>query len=177
MTYPVSDTSGRAVSSCPTSPSSPKKKGLVSPSAAGIQGGQGVTVWGPADPFFTVPVYPQQLASMQNNLFILQTEVSSLKKKLVQSNQPQGSSLGRGPQFLAACLVATTILAVAVIVLASLGLAGILPFVIVCLAGATNAVWAIVSASIVALICCTSIASIFLTKYDRTTSEKNLYIN
>ena len=102
---------------------------------------------------------------MQNNLFTLQTEVSSLKKKLAQTTQTQGA-LGLGPLFLAACLVAATILAVAVIIFASLGLSGVLPFILVILAGSTNAIWAIVSASITTLICCVSIASIFLTKND-----------
>lgn len=164
MTYSVSDTSSKSTAPCPPSPAPQKKKGSPSPLLPSASSPQ-FSVWSPADPFFTVPVYPQQLASMQNNLFTLQTEISSLKKKLAQTTQTQGA-LGLGPLFLAACLVAATILAVAVIIFASLGLSGVLPFILVILAGSTNAIWAIVSASITTLICCVSIASIFLTKND-----------
>lgn len=178
MTYSISDIAHKSDIFNPTSPAPSRKRGSFppqSPSAVGSLEGANFSTWGPG-PFFTVPVYPQQLAAMQNNLSTLQTEVSALKKKLVQSSQTRGS-LGLGPQFLAACLVAATILAVAVIVLVSLGLGGVLPFVLVCLAGSTNAIWAIVSASITTLICCVSIACIFLAKCDKGSDPQTLYVS
>ncbi|WP_291894857.1 hypothetical protein [Chlamydia sp.] len=156
--------SSRSLSS--PSPTSSKKRGSTSSPTPSNSGIHTFSAWGPHDPFFTVPIYPQQLASMQNNLFALQTEVSSLKRRLIQSHQSRGP-LGLGPLFLAACLGAVSIFAIAIIVLASLGLSGVLPFILICLSGATNTIWAIVSASITLLICCISIASIFLTKCEK----------
>lgn len=95
----------------------------------------------------------------------IRNEVSSIKAKLQHLASP--SSLCTGPMALATCLLAISFVAISVIVLSSLGLTGILPQVANLLVSKANAIWTIVSASIVTVICLISVLCVTLIRHHK----------
>ncbi|WP_375793389.1 hypothetical protein O1W69_04620 [Chlamydia sp. 12-01] len=95
----------------------------------------------------------------------LRTEVTAIKTKLQGLSTP--TSVCSGPMALASFLLAISLVAVIIIILASLGLAGILPQAAAILVNSANAIWAIVSASIVAVICLISVLCVTLIRHHR----------
>lgn len=68
---------------------------------------------------------------------------------------------------LSAFLLAISLVAIIIIVLASLGLAGVLPQVAAILVNTANSIWAIVSASIVTVICLISVLCVSLIRHNK----------
>lgn len=114
----------------------------------------------PARPFNRCD-YSIQL--LQNQVLDLQNDVVGIKQQLNSS-----ARVCSGPSVLVACLLAISLFAISIIVLASLGLAGILPQVVSLLVTQANMLWAVVSASIVTVICLTSVCSVFFIKPQKT---------
>lgn len=107
--------------------------------------------------------YAQQIQFLQDQIADLKSELSFIKTK-VRQTVPSSRALCSGPLFLIACLLAISLFAITIIILASLGLAGILPQMAVVMVSQANMLWAVVSASIVTTICLTSVCSVFFIK-------------
>ncbi|EPP35861.1 hypothetical protein BOKEGFJH_00288 [Chlamydia avium] len=108
------------------------------------------------------------IRTTQNNVATIaeiRSEVSAIKAKLQHLTTP--ATLCTGPMALATCLLAISLLAISIIVLSSLGLAGILPQVSSLLVSTANAVWTIVSASIVTVICLISVLCVTLIRHHK----------
>ncbi|AHK63169.1 hypothetical protein [Chlamydia avium] len=108
------------------------------------------------------------IRTTQNNVATIaeiRSEVSAIKAKLQHLTTP--ATLCTGPTALATCLLAISLLAISIIVLSSLGLAGILPQVSSLLVSTANAVWTIVSASIVTVICLISVLCVTLIRHHK----------
>ncbi|EPP34410.1 putative inclusion membrane protein C [Chlamydia ibidis] len=99
----------------------------------------------------------------------LRNELAELRSKLHRISSP--ASICNGPMALAAFLLAVSFVAIIIITLASLGLAGLLPQVQVLLVNTANCIWSIVSASIITIICLISVLSITLIKHNKPTNE------
>lgn len=95
----------------------------------------------------------------------LRTEVAAIKTKLHGLSSPAG--VCSGPMALSAFLLAISLVAIIIIVLASLGLAGVLPQVAAILVNTANSIWAIVSASIVTVICLISVLCVSLIRHNK----------
>ncbi|WP_213318380.1 hypothetical protein [Chlamydiifrater volucris] len=102
-----------------------------------------------------------QLAQQSAELRAVKEDTFSIRKNC-RFSRPLPPSSSCGPVFLAALLLAITLVAVAAIALCVLGLVGILPQVTCLMQGQANLVWTIVSASIAAIICTISVISISL---------------
>lgn len=96
---------------------------------------------------------------LQHQVLELKNEVACVKHQISVS-----SKILSGPSILVACLLAISLFAISIIVLGALGLAGILPQVVSLLSTQDNVLWAVVSASIIAVICLTSVFSVFCIK-------------
>ncbi|WP_366223828.1 hypothetical protein [Chlamydia buteonis] len=96
----------------------------------------------------------------------LRTEVAAIKTKLHGLLSSPGGVCS-GPMALSAFLLAISLVAIIIIVLASLGLAGVLPQVAAILVNTANSIWAIVSASIVTVICLISVLCISLIRHHK----------
>lgn len=107
--------------------------------------------------------YAQQIQFLQDQIADLKSELSFVKSK-VRQTLPTSRVLCTGPLFLIACLLAISLFAITVIILAALGLAGILPQINALMVSQANMLWAVVSASIVTAICLVSVCSVFFIK-------------
>lgn len=115
------------------------------------------------------------IRTTQNNVSAIseiRTEVSAIKAKLQHLTTP--TTLCTGPMALATCLLAISLVAIGVIVLSSLGLVGILPQVGAILVSTSNAIWTIVSASIIAVICLISVLCVTLIRHYKPTVIEEL---
>lgn len=97
---------------------------------------------------------------------VLQHQVLEIKNEVacVRHQISASSKILSGPSILVACLLAISLFAISIIVLGALGLAGILPQVVSLLSTQENVLWAVVSASTIAVICLTSVFSVFFIK-------------
>ena len=135
---------------------------------AGIQNqmGYGLQMSLPSTAGYGDPAY--LIRTTQNNVSAIseiRTEVSAIKAKLQHLTAP--ATLCTGPMALATCLLAISLVAIGIIVLSSLGLVGILPQVGAILVSTSNAIWTIVSASIVTVICLISVLCVTLIRHHK----------
>lgn len=108
------------------------------------------------------PRHTQQIQFVKDQIADLKSELSFIKSKVRQSSSAQ--ALCSGPLFLVACLLAISLFAITVIILASLGLAGVLPQIGILMSSPSNMIWSVVSAAIVASICLVSVCSVLFIK-------------
>ncbi|MEF9497155.1 hypothetical protein [Chlamydia sp. 04-14] len=137
---------------------------------AGIQqhplGGWQQHPQGPAiDQTYFTRMMQSHMATTTTTVSELRTEVTAIKTRLQGLSTPTG--VCSGPMALASFLLAISFVAIIIIVLASLGLAGILPQAAAILVNTANSVWAIVSASIVTVICLISVLCVTLIRHHK----------
>ncbi|AAP05234.1 hypothetical protein [Chlamydia caviae] len=120
---------------------------------------------GAADQNYLMRLMQSHMASTVSAVSELRTEVTAIKTKLHGLSTP--ANVCSGPMALAAFLLAISLVAIIIIVLASLGLAGILPQAAAILVNTANSIWAIVSASIVTVICLISVLCITLIRHHK----------
>ncbi|WP_348664037.1 hypothetical protein [Chlamydia vaughanii] len=118
-----------------------------------------------ADPSYYLRLVQTQMQTTGTAVADLRTEVTAIKSRLQSLSAP--ATLCSGPMALAACLLAISFVAIIVIILASLGLAGVLPQVSAILVNTSNAIWTIVSASIVTVICLISVLCVTLIRHHK----------
>ncbi|WP_201456891.1 hypothetical protein [Chlamydia sp. 17-3921] len=107
-----------------------------------------------------------QISQIQLNLAALKTEVAALKTTVSHAGTPSG--VCSGAMALTALLLAISFVAIIIIILAALGLAGILPQFALLLENHSNLIWAMVSASIVTVICLISVLCVTLIRHKPT---------
>ncbi|BAE81289.1 inclusion membrane protein [Chlamydia felis Fe/C-56] len=114
---------------------------------------------------YLMRIMQSHMAATSGTVSELRTEVTAMKTRLQGLSSPTG--VCSGPMALAAFLLAISFVAIIIIVLASLGLAGVLPQASALLVNTSNTIWAIVSASIVAVICLVSVLCVTLIRHHR----------
>ncbi|CAG9045696.1 hypothetical protein NVRI1_00018 [Chlamydia abortus] len=120
---------------------------------------------GTIDHSYLMRIVQSHMANTSAVVSELRTEVAAIKTKLHGLSSPVG--VCSGPMALSAFLLAISLVAIIVIVLASLGLAGVLPQVAAILVNTANSIWAIVSASIVTVICLISVLCVSLIRHHK----------
>ncbi|MEF9519981.1 hypothetical protein SBV45_04290 [Chlamydia crocodili] len=117
------------------------------------------------DQNYLMRMMQSHMATTATSVAELRTEVTAIKTRLQGLSTPTG--VCSGPMALASFLLAISLVAIIIIVLASLGLAGILPQAAAILVNTANSVWAIVSASIVTVICLISVLCVTLIRHHK----------
>lgn len=112
-----------------------------------------------------------QMNHMQLSLTALKAEVANIKASVSQSS---AQTICSGAMALATLLLAISFVAIIIIVLAALALGGVLPQFAMLLESQANIIWAIVSASIVTMICLTSVLCVMLIKHKPASSPHPL---
>ncbi|AFS28053.1 hypothetical protein [Chlamydia psittaci] len=123
------------------------------------------TASGTIDQSYLMRIMQSHIANTSAVVSELRTEVAAIKTKLHGLSSPAG--VCSGPMALSAFLLAISLVAIIIIVLASLGLAGVLPQVAAILVNTANSIWAIVSASIVTVICLISVLCVSLIRHNK----------
>ncbi|ADZ18305.1 hypothetical protein [Chlamydia psittaci] len=123
------------------------------------------TASGTIDQSYLMRIMQSHMANTSAVVSELRTEVAAIKTKLHGLSSPTG--VCSGPMALSAFLLAISLVAIIIIVLASLGLAGVLPQVAAILVNTANSIWAIVSASIVTVICLISVLCVSLIRHNK----------
>ncbi|AFS25191.1 hypothetical protein [Chlamydia psittaci] len=123
------------------------------------------TASGTIDQSYLMRIMQSHMANTSAVVSELRTEVAAIKTKLHGLSSPAG--VCSGPMALSAFLLAISLVAIIIIVLASLGLAGVLPQVAAILVNTANSIWAIVSASIVTVICLISVLCVSLIRHNK----------
>ncbi|KZN26729.1 hypothetical protein [Chlamydia pecorum] len=112
-----------------------------------------------------------QINQMQLSLTALKADVANIKVSVSQSS---AQTICSGAMALATLLLAISFVAIIIIVLAALALGGVLPQFAMLLESQANIIWAIVSASIVTMICLTSVLCVMLIKHKPASSPHPL---
>ncbi|EPJ24831.1 putative inclusion membrane protein C [Chlamydia psittaci 09DC78] len=123
------------------------------------------TASGTIEQSYLMRIMQSHMANTSAVVSELRTEVAAIKTKLHGLSSPAG--VCSGPMALSAFLLAISLVAIIIIVLASLGLAGVLPQVAAILVNTANSIWAIVSASIVTVICLISVLCVSLIRHNK----------
>lgn len=121
------------------------------------------------DPTYLIRLIQTHVQNTGTSIANLRAEIATTKVKL--NSLSSTASLCNGPMVLASCLLAISLVAILVIVLVSLGLCGILPQVVSLLLNKANAIWSIVSASIITAICLVSVLCMSLIRYNKPLIE------
>ncbi|AFS21508.1 hypothetical protein [Chlamydia psittaci] len=123
------------------------------------------TASGTIEQSYLMRIMQSHMANTSAVVSELRTEVAAIKTKLHGLSSLAG--VCSGPMALSAFLLAISLVAIIIIVLASLGLAGVLPQVAAILVNTANSIWAIVSASIVTVICLISVLCVSLIRHNK----------